>query len=342
MTLSTRDRDILELLIADYIASAQPVGSRTIAKHHPAHLSPATIRNVMADLEEKGYLIQPHTSAGRIPTARAMRYYVDSILNVRELDDDERRRIEQRYAGAREGLDSLLRRTSTILSAISHYAGIVAAPRAEQIAFKHIEFIPLSRTRLLGIFVAQSGMVQNRIIECSQEFTYPELERINNYCNGAFLGLTLSEAREKAERELSDERVEYDKLLKKAMTMSNELLQEVSDGNVMIDGEQKLMDAPEFSRVESLKQILAALEEKQMIVKLLDRCLESRGVHIFIGSESEFPVEGISMVTAPYRRKGKLIGTLGVIGPTRMDYSNVIPVVDFTAKLVSDLMELED
>lgn len=342
MTLSSRDRDILELLIADYIASAQPVGSRTIAKHHPAHISPATIRNVMADLEEKGYLVQPHTSAGRIPTAQAMRYYVDSILNVRELDDDERKQIEERYAGTNAGLDSLLRRTSTILSAISHYAGIVAAPRAAQIAFKHIEFIPLSRTRLLGIFVAQSGMVQNRIIECNLELTYPELERINNYCNTSFLGLTLSEAREKAERELSVERAEYDKLLKRAMTMSHELLCDVSDGDVMIEGEQKLMDAPEFSQIESLKEVLAALEEKQMMVKFLDRCLESNGVHIFIGSESGFPIDGVSMVTAPYRRRGNLIGTLGVIGPTRMDYSSVIPVVDFTAKLVSDLMEVED
>lgn len=341
-TLSSRDRDILEILIADYISSAQPVGSRTIAKHHRSHLSPATIRNVMADLEEKGYLWQPHTSAGRVPTERAMRYYVDSLIKVRELDMEERTRITMRYDNANPSIDTLLRQTSGILSTISKYAGIVASPRAEQIAFKQIEFIPLSRTRLLGIFVSQSGLVQNKIIECDHEYTYPELERINNYCNCAFLGLTLRDAREKATRELSNDRAEYDRLLKKAMLMSQVLLDDVPDGDLLVDGEKRLLDTPEFAHIETLKQVLGALEQKQQLVKLFDRCLESEGVKIFIGAESGIPVQGMSMVTAPYHKGGKILGTLGVIGPTRMDYTQVIPVVDFTAKLVSDLMEAED
>jgi len=342
LSLSSRDRDILEILIADYISSAQPVGSRTIAKRHPAHLSPATIRNVMSDLEEKGFLWQPHTSAGRIPTERAMRYYVDSLINVRELDNEERQRIKEKYENADPSVDFLLRRTSAILSTISKYAGLVASPRAELIAFKQIQFIALSRKRLLGIFVSQSGLVQNKIIECENEFTYPELERINNYCNRTFLGLSLSDAREKALRELKSEEAEYDKLLKKAMVMSQTLLDEVPDGDLLVEGEEQLLEIPEFSQIGNLKEVMAALDEKQRIVKILDRCLESDGVKIFIGSEAGIPVDGISMVTAPYRNGEKIIGTLGVIGPTRMNYSEVIPVVDFTAKLVSDLIEAED
>ncbi len=339
MTLSARDRDILEILIADYIASAQPVGSRTIAKRYSAHLSPATIRNVMADLEEKGFLWQPHTSAGRVPTEHAMRYYVDSILKVRELDEDERERIKERYEGVDPNVERMLRRTSTTLSTISRYAGLVTCPRAEQNVFKHIEFISLSRKRLLGIFVAQNGFVQNRIIECEREFTYPELEHINNFCASAFVGLTISDARDKVERQLLDEEAQYDRLLKQAMTMSRALLGDIPDGDLMVDGEQQLMDTPEFSKIDDLKGILSALDEKRQIVKLLNSCLDSEGVKIFIGSKSGMPVEGVSLVTAPYREGGRIIGTLGVIGPTRMDYSQVIPVVDFTAKLVSDLID---
>lgn len=341
MTLSPRDRDILEILISDYIASAQPVGSRTIAKQHPSIISAATIRNVMADLEERGYLWQPHTSAGRIPTERAMRYYVDSMLKVRELSENEKENIQEHYDGADTNVESLLRRTSNILSAISKYAGIVASPRAEQISFKHIEFIPLSRKRLLGIFVAQNGMVQNRIVECDSEFSYPDLERINNYCNSAFLGLTLAEALEKARQEMEAERAEYDKLLKRAMLMSHSLMSEVPDGNLMIDGEEQLLDTPEFSQIGLLKDVLHALDEKKQIIELLNRCADSEGVRIFIGVESGIPVNGMSLVTAPYKQGGRVLGTIGVIGPTRMDYSRVIPVVDFTAKLVSDLMDME-
>lgn len=341
MDISARDRDILEILIADYIATAEPVGSRAIAKRHPARLSAATVRNVMADLEERGYLAQPHTSAGRIPTERAMRYYVDSLVNVRDLEDSEREHIEKRIQCGGTALGMVLRSASRILSAISHYAGLVASPHAERIAFKHIEFLPLSSKRLLGIFVAQSGEVQNTVIECDHDYTYPEIERINNFCSAMFMGLTLKEAREKVNCELMHEEARYDKLLARAVTMAHLLLSEVPDGDVFVDGEQQLIDTPEFSEIEPLKAILHALEEKREIRGLLDRCMGSEGVKIFIGSESHISVEGISVVAAPYRQGGRVIGTLGVIGPTRMDYSRVIPVVDFTAKLVGDLIEAE-
>jgi len=338
MILSSRDRDVLEILIADYIASAQPVGSSAIAKRHPAHLSPATIRSIMSDLEERGYLAKPHTSAGRIPTEHALRFYVDRMLNVRDLDAHEQERIRAQYQGAEVNIEVLLRRTSKILSAISRYAGIVASPHAEQLAFKHIEFLPLSRRRLLGIFVAQNGMVQNRIIECDEEFTYPELERINNYCNRVFLGLTLSEARDKARVELADEQTRYDRMFMRAMLMSQQLLDEVPDGELLIEGEEKLLGTPAFAHIDALKHVLDAIDEKHRILELLDRSRENEGVKIFIGAESGFPIEGMSMVTAPYHHGGKIIGTLGVIGPTRMDYSRVIPIVDFTSKLISDLI----
>lgn len=341
MTLSNRDQEILQILISDYIASAQPVGSKAIATHHSRLISPATIRNVMADLEQRGYLLQPHTSAGRIPTEKGMRYYVDCLLKVRDLDENEKEQILNRYAGVGHNIDSLLKRTSNILSAISKYAGIVASPKVQNSDFKHIEFIRLSHKRLLGIFVTQTGLVQNRIIECNEEFSYSDLDRINNYCNSAFLGLTLSEALTKAKKELGLEQIEYDKLLKKAMLMSHELLSEIPTCDVLIEGEERLLNNPEFTQVESIKKVLEALEQKQQIVQLLDRCLDSEGVKIFIGAESGITAEGMSFVAAPYKQGNKTIGTIGVIGPTRMDYSRVIPVVDFTSKLISDLMDME-
>ena len=341
MTISERDRDILQILISDYIASAQPVGSRTIAKNYPSFISAATIRNIMADLEERGYLWQPHTSAGRIPTEKAMRYYVDCLLDVRDLNESDKAQILSRYQGFGHNIESLVKRTSIILSAISHYAGIVASPNVEKANFKHIEFLRLSQKRLLGIFVTQNGIVQNRIIECDSDFSFSELERINNYCNGAFLGLTLEDALKKVQRELGDERSEYDRLLKKAMLISQELLSEISDCDIVIDGEEKLLDNPEFSKADDIKKVLGALEEKQKIARLLSKCEDGDGVKIFIGSESGISIEGMSFVAAPYRQGNRVIGTIGVIGPTRMDYSRVIPIVDFTSKLISDLLDME-
>jgi heat-inducible transcriptional repressor len=337
--ITQRHREILEILISDYIASAQPVGSRAIARKHREHISPATVRNIMADLTDLGLLRQPHVSAGRMPTDAGMRLYVDALLKQRNLTPAEKDAIRQRCAGDERRMDAVLTRTSRMLAAVSHYAGIVVAPDAARVIFKQIEFVPLSRGRLLGIFVSQDGAVQNRLIEVGEEFTYPEIERINNYCNQMFGGLSLEDALEKARRELEAERADYDKLLKNAMSLSKELLDFISTGEVLLEGEMQLLSEPEFAEAESFRRVIQAIEEKGKMVRLLERCREGKGVRVFIGADARIEgVDSVGIVSAPYMKDGNVVGALGVIGPMRMDYSRVVPIVDFTAKVLSDVL----
>ncbi len=335
-----RQLEILEILIADYIASAQPVGSRAIARKHYGNLSPATVRNVMADLTDMGMLAQPHVSAGRIPTAKGMQLYVDTLLKRRDLTPEEMEAISRRCVGDERRMDAVLSRTSSMLAAVSRYAGIVVTPPAGEVSFKQIEFVPLSRGRLLGIFVSQEGLVQNRLIELERDLSHPEVERINNYCNSAFMGLTLEEALEKARAELNEERADYDRLLREAMTFSKELMSGIPASEIVVDGEIHLLAEPEFKETDKFKRVLEAMEEKRSMVKLLERCREAEGVRIFVGADAD--VEGVApigLVGAPYLKGGKVVGALGVIGPMRMDYSRVVPIVDFTSKIVSDLLD---
>lgn len=341
--LKERDREILKILISDYIATALPVGSKTISKKHQGRYSAATIRNVMADLEEMGLLEQPHTSAGRIPTARGVRYYIDSILKCRELSPEEKGEVCKRYADAADlSVDEIIGRTSKVLSAISRYVGLVSTSNMDQVVFKQIQFLPLSSRRLLAIFVSQEGFVENKIIEIDEEYTYPDLEKINNYCNGAFLGLTLEDARIKIMREMERMEKDYDRLLSRALIFSREVFAAVAGGNIVFDGESHLVGEPEFLDAEKLKNLLLMLEEKKQLLCILDRCKEADKVNIFIGAETDGEVsktmESVSVITAPFKKGGHVLGTLGVIGPIRMDYSRVVPVVDFTAKLLEDIL----
>jgi len=338
--VTKRHLEILDILVSDYIASAQPVGSRTIARKHYGHLSPATVRNAMADLTELGFLKQPHVSAGRIPTAQGMRLYVDTLLKCRDLSQEEMEAIRERCLGDERRMDAVLSRTSRMLAAVSHYAGMVITPDAGRLVFKQIEFIPLSRGRLLGIFVSQDGMVQNRLIEVGEDLSYPEIERINNYCNQTFLGLTLEDALDKARRQLEEERADYDRLLKQAMTLSKELMGGIPSSELVVEGEMQLLSEPEFAKTDEFKKVMAAMEEKRSMVKLLERCNEADGVRIFVGADSGMgEMESVGIVGAPYLKDGKVVGALGVIGPMRMDYSRVVPIVDFTSKIVSDMLD---
>lgn len=338
--LSERDREILKILISDYIATADPVGSRTIAKKHPEHLCSATIRNVMSDLTELGLISQPHASAGRIPTDEGFRYYVSTLLARRELTEAEMESIRERCMGDERGVGALLQRTSRILASVSRYVGLVATPRAEGMVFRRIEFVPLSRRRLLGILVSQEGVVENRLLDVGEEFTYPELEKIADYCNRVFTNLTIDEAVGKVRRELEVERADYDRLLKRAMLFSQELLSGVEGGDVMVEGEAQMLGEPEFAEAEAFRGLLEALEEKQRLLHVLDHCREGEGVRVFVGADAQIEgMTGLSLVSAPYRRDGKVVGILGVIGPVRMDYSRVVPIVDFTAKVLGDVLE---
>ena len=342
-SLSKRDQEILEILISDYISSASPVGSKAISKKHNGRLSPATIRGVMADLEQMGLLTQPYTSAGRIPTPQGMRYYVDCLLKCHDLSEEERRKVRRFYDVPDLCADEIISRTSKILSAISNYVGLIRTPMWGKIAFKQLEFIRLSHNRLLGIFVSKDGMVENKIIEVSEDYSYADLEKINKYCNSAFMGLTLEEAKNKIFRELKIVRSDYDRLLAKALIYSQDVFAGVPYADVIVDGESHLLSAPEFSDARKLKGLLEMLEEKQQLLHILERCREAEGVSIFIGAEAAQKegnpaLESVSVVAAPYRKDGQVLGTIGVIGPTRMDYSRVVPIVDFTAKVLEDIL----
>jgi len=342
MTQATTKRhlEILDILISDYIASAQPVGSSAIARRHHDHLSPATVRNLMADLTEMGLLSQPHISAGRLPTALGMRVFVETLLKRRDLSDAEMQEIRRRCAGDERRIDAVLSRTSRMLAAVSHYAGMVITPDAGRVRFRHMEFVPISGHRLLGIFVSQDGAVQNRLIEISEEYNYSDIERINNYCNQFFLGLSLEDALEKARRELAATREDYDRLLVNAMSLSEELLAGIPGSDLFVDGEMQLLAEPEFAQAESFRKIVEALEEKKSMLSLLERCRDGQGVRIFIGSEAEIHgIDAVGIVGAPYLKDGRVVGAIGVIGPMRMDYSRVVPIVDFTAKVLSDALE---
>ncbi len=342
-TLNERSRKILEAIIEDHIASAEPVGSRTITRRQGIDLSPATVRNVMSDLEEMGYLVAPHTSAGRIPTEKGYRFYLDSLLQIRSLTAQQKERIRRYYR--RRGLraDDLLREAGRVLSNISHYTGIVMAPQITTSVFRHIEFVRLSHGRILVIFVSDSGLVQNKIIEGEGRLSQQDLEQLNNYLNRTFAGQSLNQIKKKLLAEMSQDKALYDQLLSRSMRLFQAALNEEGSREVFIEGVSRMLEQPEFFDLARMKRLFKAFEQKSMLVEFLDKCQQSQGVQIFIGSETEYPeIEGCSLIAATYRSGGNTIGTLGVIGPTRMAYSQVIPVVDYTAQLVGQLLESEN
>lgn len=341
MQLIQRDIDILSLLISEYVATAAPVGSTTIASRGNLGLSSATIRNVLARLEDVGLLTHPHTSAGRLPTTPGLRYYVNTILSRHDLSEEEKNSIQRQFGSASPDVEDVLKRAGKILSLVSNYTGLVVMPKSDQITFKHIEFLPLSPGKVMGIFVSREGQVHNRIIDVGEDFTYPDFEKISNYCDKSFYGCTLSEAIAKAAKSYEEERAKYDLLISKALVWSKELLTDASREELVIHGESKFLSEPEFADIEKLKHVMAALEEKKEIVHLLNRAVESDEVCVFIGTESNYKaVTDCSIVTTPYKKHGQVVGTIGIIGPTRMNYSKVIPTVDFMAKIVSGMLEV--
>ena len=326
--LNNRYREILGRLVTDYIATAGAVGSHQISQKLNTPLSSATVRNVLKDLEEMGYLKQPHTSAGRVPTDKGLRFYVDTLVEKNFLTQEDQNKIQTQYKIQDKDIRSLMQKTSRVLADLSQYVSVVVTPKVERTSFKHIEFLPLSQGRLLGIFVSQTGIVENKILEVNEEFNYRELEKINNYCNASFVGLTLEEARKKVTKELSKVHHEYDKLLAKALLLSQELLGDIQPAELVVDGKTRI------------RELLQSLEEKEQLLGVLDSCMQSPGIRIFIGAESHCDAtKDLSLITSTYAQGDRLLGTLGVIGPTSMNYSKVISIVDFTAKMVSNLME---
>ncbi len=340
--LNERFRRVLELIVMAYISSAEPVGSRTICKRYGIQLSPATVRNVMADLEDLGFLWQPHTSAGRIPTDKAFRFYVDEILNIQRLSQIEREKIRRKYRISQYDIPEMMRETSRILSGLSRYAGVVLTPKMASTIFKRIQFIRLSLDQILAVFVTSTGAVQNRIIQVENNLSQEELDKISRYLNEMLEGLTLAQVREKILKEMEKERIAYDILMKQALKLGHRAFGSQEETELYIEGTMNILDEPEFADIEKMKSLFRAFEKKSLLITLLDKCLAGEGVQITIGSESECSeMEGCSLVSATYGSIDRTLGILGILGPRRMNYSRVIPLVEYTAQLLTEILESE-
>ncbi|HEY4554826.1 MAG TPA: heat-inducible transcriptional repressor HrcA [Lysobacter sp.] len=336
-TLDPRARQLLRTLIARYIRSGEPVGSQTLARHAGLDVSPATIRNVLADLEDAGLLSAPHASAGRVPTAQGYRLFVDSLLQVRPLPDSEVARLRGELP-AGSGTQALLGSASELLSAMTHFVGVVSVPRREQFAFRRIDFVPLDATRVLAILVFADHDVQNRIIQTRRPYDAGELERVSNYLNTHFAGRTITEIRLTLLHELRSARSEMEGLLAQSVELAEQALEPDRD-DMVVAGQTRLMGLQELSDLERLRELFEAFARKREILQLLERTADAPGVRIFIGEETGLaPLEGVSLVTASYRGgpDGRVLGVLGVIGPTRMAYDRVIPVVQAAADALGD------
>jgi heat-inducible transcriptional repressor len=340
--LGDRDRQILTSVINEYILTAEPVGSRNISRRYDIKLSSATIRNVMSDLEEMGFLHQPHTSAGRIPTEKALRFYVDSILKVKSLDPREKDRIRKKYKFSELEAADLIKQTSEVLSVLSHHVSIVSAPKLVGTILKHIEFIKISRNRILVIFVSQSGFVQNRIIEDKDDIAQDELDKYTNYLGEILVGVSLEQVRGKIEEEMKKEKIAYDQLLSRALQLTQKVFGKEKEPELFMEGQANLLECPEFSEVGRMKTLLQALEEKKLLLHLLDKTMGAAGIQIFIGSEVPVSeMQTLSVITSPYRQGEKVVGALGIIGPTRMNYLKLIPIVEYSAQLLTEFLNVK-
>lgn len=334
--LSERAQTLLKALIERYIEDGQPVGSRALSRMSGLDLSPASIRNVMADLEDLGFIASPHTSAGRIPTPRGYRFFVDTLLKIRPLDHAEIHHLEgQLHTETRQ---KLIASASHLLSDITHFAGLVMTPRRPAM-FRHIEFLSLSEKRILLIIVSPEGDVQNRIFSVDRNYTQPELVEAANILNQNYAGFTFEQIRQRVHQELKELRENMSELMSAALEAGNQAQQEATD-EVIISGERNLLEVNDLSgNMASLRKLFELFDRKTSLLQLLSMGSHASGVQIFIGGESGLvPLDECSIVTAPYEVDGKVVGMLGVIGPTRMAYERVIPIVDITAKLFSSAL----
>ena len=329
--LDDRAKLLLKALVERYIADGQPVGSRTLSRATGIELSPATIRNVMSDLEELGLIVSPHTSAGRIPTARGYRLFVDTMLTVQ-------RGQFAAHSLAPDQPQKVISNAANLLSSLSQFVGVVIAPRRTSV-FRHIEFLRLSERRLLVIIVSPEGDVQNRVIFTEVDYTQANLVEAANYLNTHYVGLALEQVRERLQNEVESLRSEIAALMQAAVHVSSEAISDTKD-EVVISGERNLLAVTDFSSdMGHLRRAFDLFEQKAQLMRLLDIAGQADGVRIFIGGESQVvPFEDLSIVSAPYEVDGQIVGTLGVIGPTRMDYDRMIQIVDITSKLVSNAL----
>jgi heat-inducible transcriptional repressor len=337
--LDSRAQHLLKTLVERYVAEGQPVGSRALSRHSGLDLSPATIRNVMADLEEMGFIASPHTSAGRVPTPRGYRFFVDTLMVVKPLEEGEIHRLEGEFSVDRP--QQLVSAAASLLSQLTQFAGVVATPKRREAVFRHLEFLRLSDRRVLLIIVTPEGDVQNRILHTDRSYSPTQLIEATNFFNQNFAGQSLNAVRERLTEELRELRDDVAGLMKAAVDAGEGALAEGEA--LVVTGERNLLHAEDLaSNMERLRRLFELFEQKTSLLHLLDVSHRAQGVQIYIGGESGLlPLDECSVVTASYEVNGQVIGTLGVIGPTRMAYERVIPIVDVTAKLLSNALSRE-
>ena len=333
-----RAQTLLKVLVERYIQDGQPVGSRVLAKDSGLELSPATIRNIMADLEELGLVQAPHTSAGRIPTPKGYRMFVDSLLTVKPMGEDVVERIRQQLRVS-SGTDRLISQASNMLSDITRLTGVVTVPKREKQRLEHIEFLKLSPRRVLVILVVNGQEIQNRVIDTERDFTPAELQQAGNYLNKEFAGLELAGIRTRILDAMQQVRDAMQILMQDAMRMADSVLDVQQDDDYVIAGQTNLMGYAEMCNIDKLRNLFEAFSTKRDILHILDQSIHADGMQIFIGGESGYKVlDDVSVVTAPYKVDDEVVGVLGVIGPTRMAYDRIIPIVDVTAKVISAIL----
>ena len=335
--LDERARTLLKALIERYVADGQPVGSRALSRLSGLELSPATIRNVMADLEDMGLIASPHTSAGRVPTPRGYRLFVDTLLTLRPLAEQQTHIIEGQLRGGDP--QRSMQTAAQLLSSLSQFAGVVLTPRRSP-SFKQLEFVRLSERRVLLIIVTPEGDVQNRILMTQSVFSQSQLTEAANMLNEHFAGLSFAEARIRLQTELRRLSEDISALMEAAVQAGSEAKAEAESDPVFVSGERNLLGVSDLATdVETLRRLFDLFEHKTRLIQLLDTSIGAHGVQIYIGGESQMaPMDEMSMVVAPYEVDGKVVGTLGVVGPTRMAYERVIPIVDITARLLSNAL----
>jgi heat-inducible transcriptional repressor len=338
--LTERDILVLKTVVAQYIATGEPVGSRTVSKISGLTLSPASIRNLMLDLEERGYLQQPHTSAGRIPTAKGFRYYVDRILPIGELGPSMQHQIQEAFLPPASEPQDLFRQASRVLSAVSGHPALVLAPRPQAMRLKHIQFIGVGGDGVLIVLVSQDNQVQTRFVRSDLRYSQSQLDKFSRYLNELCQNLTLGESRQQILAKMEEEKNLFDLMISQALSLSRQALQNDEEEELYIEGTSQILDYPEFAAdVSKIRSLFQAFEEKHHLITLLDRTLASQGVQIIISPDEHFPEMQLSLVASAYGYRKSPVGSLGVIGPMRMDYARLIPIVRYTASMVTDLLK---
>jgi len=341
--LGERAQRLLKVLIEAYIRDGQPVGSRTLTRESGLALSSATVRNVVADLEELGFVTSPHTSAGRVPTDKGYRFFVDTLLKLRPIASAEATDLERRLAERADDPKAMLTSVSQILSTVTHLAGVVTVPRVAHGSVTQIEFVGLGENRVLAILVTNGREVQNRVLHLERHYSADELRRAAGYLNELCRGHALEDVRALLLQQLHETRSHMNQVMLDAISMAQQMVQVPSSSpepvEVVIAGETNLMGFAELSNVDKLRRLFEAFNEKRDILHLLDQCLRAEGVQIFIGHESGYGIlDDCAVVTAPYATDEGIVGVLGVIGPTRMAYERVIPIVELTARLIGSAL----